>query len=500
MSKKKQSKPQQQSISPVRFLKERVRQVPIYKCYLSHDFEKSTEGTVMVVRKHTGDKYTCGLYLVDKYCLGVKDASYHLRMDEQEFDEFLDLFEEDFNPHVVTYEEAHNWVWGAVGFAEDAGIKPCKEFDLAQYVLAEDDDEVELIKYDFGDKDGKHCLLANDRLEASTYLPLMRKNLGDDFTFCLGPKDSIHEPEDWDYEKNVPLFDDSELSNDYWDLEEDDEVEYHQVHPDYPTELELKNSDIAEVLSCSNPKLQSSEDVDAFISREGIKEDLEQYILYHIGLSNDVAYDKDETIYDNDDRYDCNLMQAVRLLAEVGDEQSLDVVLEVLRQDGGCLDYHFGDYLVETFVPVVAKLGVGHLDKLMSYAKEPGLYDYAHNLVMEAVCAIYVHNPELREEAKEWFKEILTFAMDKLDADDRSYFSHTLIGFALIHCMNMGEEDLLPIIMKLYEKDYVNQMICGTYVNVAQDILTKHSSMDHFIMDIHEWFKWYYTNFGTETK
>ena len=119
---------------------------------------------------------------------------------------------------------------------------------------------------------------------------------------------------------------------------------------------------------------------------------------------------------------------------------------------------------------------------------------------MEAVCAIYVHNPELREEAKEWFKEILTFAMDKLDADDRSYFSHTLIGFALIHCMNMGEEDLLPIIMKLYEKDYVNQMICGTYVNVAQDILTKHSSMDHFIMDIHEWFKWYYTNFGTETK
>ena len=293
MSKKKQSKPQQQSISPVRFLKERVRQVPIYKCYLSHDFEKSTEGTVMVVRKHTGDKYTCGLYLVDKYCLGVKDASYHLRMDEQEFDEFLDLFEEDFNPHVVTYEEAHNWVWGAVGFAEDAGIAPCKEFELAQYVLAEDDDEVELIEYDFGDADGKHCLLANDRLEASTYLPLMRKNLGDDFTFCLGPNDNIHGSEDWDYEKNVPLFDDSDLSD--WDVEEDDEVEYHQVHPAYPTELNLKNTDIAEVLSCSNPKLLTAEDVDAFISREGIKEDLEQYILYHIGQSNDVAYDKDET-------------------------------------------------------------------------------------------------------------------------------------------------------------------------------------------------------------
>ncbi len=498
MAKKKQSKPQQQSISPVRFLKERVRQVPIYKCYLSHDFENSTEGTVMVVRKHTGDKYTCGLYLVDKYCLGVKDASYHLRMDEQEFDEFLDLFEENFTPHVVAYEEAHNWVWGAVGFAEDAGIAPCKEFDLAQYVLAEDDDEVELIEYDFGDADGKHCLLANDRLEASTYLPIMRKNLGDEFSFCLGPQDSIHEPEDWDYEKNVPLFDDSEFTD--WDDEADDEVEYHQVHPEYPKELDLKNRDIAEVLSCSDPKLLASEDVDAFIARDGIKEDFEQYILYHIGQTNDDAYDKDGTIYDNDDRYDCNLMQAVRLLSEVGDAQSLEVVLEVLRQDGGCLDYHFGDYLVETFVPAVAKLGIGHLDKLMSYAKEPGLYDYAHNLVLEAVCAIYLHNPELREEAKEWFKEILTFAMDKLDANDKSYFSHTLIGFALIHCMNMGEEDLLPIIKKLYVKDYVNQMICGTYVNVAQDILTKHCSMDHFYMDIHEWFEWYIRNFVTKTK
>ena len=498
MSKKKQSKPQQQSISPVRFLKERVRQVPVYKCYLSHDFENSTEGTVMVVRRHTGDKYTCGLYLVDKYCVGVKDASYHLRMDEQEFDEFLDMFEEDFNPHVVTYEEAHNWVWGAVGFAEDAGIKPCKEFELAQYVLAEDDDEVELIEYDFGDADGKHCLLANDRLEASTYLPLMRKNLGDEFTFCLGPQDSIHSPEDWDYEKNVPLFDDSELID--WDDEEDDEVEYHQEHPEYPKELNLKNGDIAEVLSCSDPKLVSEEDVDAFIAREGIKEDLEQYILYHIGQTNDDAYKQDETIYDNDDRYDCNLMQAVRLLSEIGDEQSLDVVLEVLRQDLGFLDYHFGDYLVESVTPAVAKLGVGHLDKLMSYAKEPGLYDFAHNIALESVGAIWDNNPELREEAKDWFKEILTFAKEKIDVDDKSYFSHTMIGFAVIQCMHMAEEELLPVIKELYEKDYVNQNICGTYVNVAQSILTQPGSLDHIEMDIHEWFKWYYTNFGTETK
>lgn len=496
MAKTKQSKSQQQSISPVKFLKERVRQVPIYKCYISNDLEESTEGTVMVVRKHAGDKYTCGLYLLDKYCLGVKDASYYLRMDEVEYNELLEHFEGNFSLREVAYEEAHNWVWGAVGFAEDAGIAPCKDFELAQYVLAEDNDEVELIEYDFGDADGKHCLLADGRLEASTYLPLMHKNLGDEFTFCLGPHDKIHKAEDWDYEKNVPQYDDSGLSDDDWDEEEDDEVEYHQVHPEYPAELNLKNSDIAEVLSCSNPKLRTAEDVDAFLSREGIKEDLEQYVLYHIGQSNDDVYRMDESIYDDDDRLECNLMQAVRLLAEVGDEQSLDVVLEVLRQNGGFLEYHFSDYLFESVTPVVAKLGVGHLDKLMSYAKESGLYDLAHNVVLEAVGIIWENNTELRVEAKEWFKEILTYAKEKLEAEDKSCFSHTLVGFALVQCMRIAEEDLLPIVKELYEKDFVNQNICGTYVNVAQSILARQGSENnHIERDIHEWFEWYYEEF-----
>lgn len=218
MAKKKPNKSQQAAISPARFLKERVRLVPVYKCYLSHNFEDETEGTVMVVRKHAGDKYTCGLYLVDKFCLGVKDASYYLRMEEAEYEDFLKYFTEGFNPHECSYEEAHNWVWGAISFAEEAGIEPCKDFDLAQYVLAEDNDEVELIEYDFGDPSGAHCLLANSRLEASIYLPLMRQHLGDKFSFALGPHDEVHGPEDWDYEKNCPLYDDSDV---YGEEEED---------------------------------------------------------------------------------------------------------------------------------------------------------------------------------------------------------------------------------------------------------------------------------------
>ena len=495
MAKKKQPKPQQLQISPVRFLKERVRQVPVYKCYLSHDFEKSTEGTVMVVRKHTGDKYTCGLYLVDKYCLGVKDASYHLRMDEQEFDEFLDIFEEDFNPHVCTYEEAHNWVWGAVGFAEDAGIAPCKEFDLAQYVLAEDDDEVELIEYDFGDQDGKHCLLANDRLEASTYLPLMRKNLGDDFTFCLGPQDKMHDPEDWDFEKNCPRYDDTGLYDEYDGPGMNDGVEYCQEHPDYPASLSLKNADLAEVLSCRDPKLKTVEDIDAFLGRPGLREDLEQYILYYIGRTNDTAYDADPTIYDDDRYFDPNLLQAVRLLAEVGDEHSLDVLLEGLRQYESFYEFHFGDTLGEAYIPAVAKLGASHLDKLMSFAREHGLYDMAHDIVIEAVGLIYSEHEEYRDDIIGWFREIITCFKASMDEGDKTLCSQTLVGFTVAVLMGIDSEELLPLVKELFEKDYVDQEVCGTYVNVSTTILTHQGYNYSYATDIHKWFDWYNMTF-----
>lgn len=490
MGKKKASKPQQQPLSPVRFLKERVRLAPIYKCYASKDFETSSEGTIMVVRQHAGDKFTCGLYLVDRYCLGVKDASYRLRLDGTEFDEFLDMFEDDFNPHFISYEEAHNWVWGAVGFAEDAGIEPCKEFELAQYVLSEDDDEVELIEFDFGDKDGKHCLLAESRLEASTYLPLMKKNLGKEFSFCLGPQDMIHGPEDWDFEKNCPRYDDNGLY-DYEDIAEKDGVEYCQVHPEYPSQLNLKNTDIAEVISCSDSKLETPEEIDAFLSRDGLREDLEQYILYYIGKTNDTAFEADPTIY-NDDRYfDPNLLQAVRLLGEIGDEKSLDVLLEGLRQYKEFYEFHFGDELENAYIPSIQKLGADHLDTLMSFAKEPGLYDYAHDVVIEAVGQIYWDREDLREDITGWLREITTFFKDKLESGDNSHCSRTLMGFVVSTIMDINSDELLPLIKELYEKDYLDKSMCGPYTEVESEINNRKGTGFFYETDIHKWFEWY---------
>lgn len=41
-------------------------------------------------------------------------------------------------------------IFGAIAFAEEAGITPSNSFELTQYLLEEDTEDVPLIEYDYG--------------------------------------------------------------------------------------------------------------------------------------------------------------------------------------------------------------------------------------------------------------------------------------------------------------------------------------------------------------
>ena len=197
MAKKKQKKQSgggQQFLTPERYLRERARTLEIGTCYVMKDIDEAKEGHVIVTRRHTGGRVSVAFYLVDMACLGVKDSFYKMRMEDWEFDEYIDEHRDMFRE--CSYEEAHNRVWGSIAYAEEAGIKPDKSFQLTQYMLEEDTDDVPLIDYEYG-KDGKHFLVCHSELEASRYLPLLRKNLGEgNFEYLIGDPDFDDEEDD----------------------------------------------------------------------------------------------------------------------------------------------------------------------------------------------------------------------------------------------------------------------------------------------------------------
>lgn len=173
MAKKKQKKQGQQFLTPEQYLKQRARTLEIGKCYMT-DLTEYGLGHVIVTRNHTGGKVSMADYLVDIYCLGVKDSFYRIRMEDYEVEDIVD----QLDAKECSYNEAHNWIYGAIAYAEEAGIEPDKSFGLTQYMLEEDNDEIPLIEYEYG-KDGKHFLVAHSRQEANKYLPLLEKNLGE---------------------------------------------------------------------------------------------------------------------------------------------------------------------------------------------------------------------------------------------------------------------------------------------------------------------------------
>ena len=191
MAKKKQKKQQgggggQQFLSPEKFVRQRMRSLPIGKCYITDNSASEGGGVyhIVVTRQHTGGRVSAALFLVDMYCLGVEDSFFRLRLEPEELADLLDTEGASFGYRECSYEEAHNRIYGAVAFAEDGGIKADKSFLLTQYFLEEDTDDVPFIEYEYGLR-GKHFLVCKSQLEASRYLPALRQTLGENGFECV---------------------------------------------------------------------------------------------------------------------------------------------------------------------------------------------------------------------------------------------------------------------------------------------------------------------------
>lgn len=178
----KQNGKEQSSMSATQFLKTKMRSLKIGKCYLTEELFEIGEGYVVVTREFGNGKISMASYMVDMFCVGVKDALYFLRLSPMEFENIMAKYSIGCHFYECTYAEAHSLVYGAVAFASEAGIEPAPDFNLAKYVLEEDTGKFPHTKYEYG-RNGKHFLIAKNDIEASRYLPQLRAKYGDDYHY-----------------------------------------------------------------------------------------------------------------------------------------------------------------------------------------------------------------------------------------------------------------------------------------------------------------------------
>lgn len=241
VSKKKKGKVvslKQPYSSPENYIKTQARSLPISECFITEGWADHGICSIIVARAHKTGNVTCGFYLVDLYCLGLKQAFYHFNLDAGEYKR---LKSSGGNIEKCDYVLAHNIIYGAIAYAEDLGFKPDKDFAISQFILEEDDENVELMEIEFG-LAGEPCYMRgpyDDQATINRIIATLTRTVGEGiFNVVEVDNDEFDDEFDEDGEfDDEELFDDEEFDGD--DEEDDDEDDDYLMDPNVFTKAGL---------------------------------------------------------------------------------------------------------------------------------------------------------------------------------------------------------------------------------------------------------------------
>ena len=165
------------------------------------------------------------------------------------------------------------------------------------------------------------------------------------------------------------------------------------------------------------------------------------------------------------------LIHALFLLTELNATESLDKILQLLRQDEILLKFWFGDFLYEEVWRTIYQLGNNQLEKYKQFVLEPNIYSGARYEVCNAVVQIAYHEPERKPEVVEWIKDVLTYLLN--NKNNENLIDSDFIAFVICDITHLKSKELLPLVKAFFDNKLVSIGICGDYKHVENDTLNR---------------------------
>lgn len=153
----------------------------------SEEFEVGERGLgiVLVSRQipHRFQRYEVATYLVDYWCLGVKDAIPPRKLNQEKLDNFIEHCYENFVDYrEISLEQAQGIVYGAVNYADSLGLSPHKDFEKGRKFLGEWSGKPELT---FG-REGKPYYFSGPYDNSQKIIKTLEEKVGrDNFDFTI---------------------------------------------------------------------------------------------------------------------------------------------------------------------------------------------------------------------------------------------------------------------------------------------------------------------------
>jgi hypothetical protein len=365
----------------------------------------------------------------------------------------------------------HNWIYGAIAWANEAGISPHKSFSVTQYMLEEDTEDIPLIEYEFG-CNGKHRLCCSSKIEANKYLKMMQKKLTED-----------------EYDIEVP-----DMSDDYDDSPFSfspnfvtlPNVKYDYKGIEYPETLDIENPELLDIISKEGSEI-TKEDLKKIdeIPYNSLSNDLHNILLYDIGILRKNLENEDERMY----KIGWQVSNALILMGKYGNPQTnlLDLY-EAMRQDEDFFDFVIGDCPNIIIEPTLTLLAKDNLISIKNYLLEPNLWTY---FKIEAIIALGIVGTiyaSKRDEVLSIAGEILDIYTEAIE--ENIICDGTIAAFLVSLFIDLQAKEFLPKIKKLYETNLVDETLDGNY-NKVETLMNKKSNAlyDNLKFDTYERFK-----------
>lgn len=184
---------------------------PVLHCCAATTLWENGIGSVLLSRMLPSRQVAHAVFLVDNFCLGVKDAycgvSPYSKYEEQAYHPLVDKYEmENWAP-----EKARKFVEGAVEYARSLGLPPHADYQRAKLIFGDIDPSLCEEEFEYG-HDGMPYFIAgpNDGPErCRLILGMLREHCGEDgfhFTVPLEAGFSIGN----DFEPDAVEFDEDE--------------------------------------------------------------------------------------------------------------------------------------------------------------------------------------------------------------------------------------------------------------------------------------------------
>jgi len=113
------------------------RSYPLEGCWTQEGWENNGLAVVVIARRQPDGNIAFGNYLVDYYCLGIKDTYYNADIPVGQFhrDYLPKMFRSVGKPMSISPALAHEIIYGSIQYAARFGFDPHDDYKLSQNLL-----------------------------------------------------------------------------------------------------------------------------------------------------------------------------------------------------------------------------------------------------------------------------------------------------------------------------------------------------------------------------